>query len=247
MTTQIVTAQEELRIAYENGNDANTVVVHQKENIDAAVARFKSERQIVCEATLNLEKVRAEESLARLALEELIAKYSDALPYAIVPNGNGLTDTGNPNGNNPSGSPLGPTAASSGAFYISDWTHYLSNVFGAGVSPNFIGTVNELYPFNFLAGINGNRLQNRYGHLRGGCGGYGPVRAFSGSIVAVSEDYFNVKISDGSVYTVNVSPCTKFSSNVNNYRLVVGDEAVVKGSVKSGRHIEGSEAICLHK
>ena len=44
-----------------------------------------------------------------------------------------------------------------------------------------------------------------------------------------------------------MSPCTKFSSNVNHYKLVVGDEAIVKGSVKGGRHIDGSEAICLHK
>ena len=96
-------------------------------------------------------------------------------------------------------------------------------MFGAGISPNFVGAVNELYPFNFLSGINGNRLSNRYGNLRGGCGGYGPLRAFTGRIVAVAEDNFNVKIADGNVYRVNVSPCTRFSSNVNNYKLIVGD------------------------
>lgn len=34
--------------------------------------------------------------------------YSDALPYAIVPNGNSASQGGTPSGNNPSGSPLGP-------------------------------------------------------------------------------------------------------------------------------------------
>ena len=103
-------------------------------------------------ATQNLEKARAEEALARLALEEVIAHYSDALPYAIVPNGNGLTDIGNPAGNNPSGSPLGAIQLSgsgaSGSFQV-NWTHYLSQAYGAGVNPAFSGSVTELYPFSF--------------------------------------------------------------------------------------------------
>lgn len=34
------------------------------------------------------------------------------LPYAIIPNGNGKTEAGTPNGNNYSGSPLGPSLRS---------------------------------------------------------------------------------------------------------------------------------------
>lgn len=78
--------------------------------MNAANQRYKQEENIITEATLNLERARAEEALARLALEEVIAYYSDALPYSIVPNGNGRTDAGTPSGNNPSGSPLGPIA-----------------------------------------------------------------------------------------------------------------------------------------
>ena len=70
-------------------------------------------------------------------------------------------------------------------------------MFGAGIRPNYVGAVNELYPFNFLAGINGNRVANRYGHLRGGCGGYGPLRAFTGRIIAVAQDNFEVKVGEG--------------------------------------------------
>ena len=86
---QLRVTQEDLRKVYIHGNEANTKVIHAKENIDAAVIRFKQETKILSEATLNLEKVRAEESYARLALEEIISKFSDALPYSVIPNGNG--------------------------------------------------------------------------------------------------------------------------------------------------------------
>ena len=86
---QLRIAQEDLRRVYILGNEANTKVIQAKENLDTAILRFRKESKIVSDATLNLEKIRSEESLARLALEELISKYSDALPYSIVPNGNG--------------------------------------------------------------------------------------------------------------------------------------------------------------
>ena len=104
---QLRVIQEDLRRVYILGNNANTKVVHAKENLEAAILRYKKECKVVSDATLNLEKVRAEEALARLALEEIITKYSDALPYSIVPNGNGV-GVGVPAGNNAIGSGLGP-------------------------------------------------------------------------------------------------------------------------------------------
>ena len=208
MTKQILIAKEELRVLYTKGNDANTVVAHARQNLDAAVARYKKEQIIVSEATLNIEKARAEEALARLALEELIAKYSDALPYAIVPNGNGKTFAGTPYGNNPSGSPLGPVDTSGngapGAFLIKDWTHYLSQAFGAGIHPAFPGSVNELFPFNFLSLVKGNDVRNTYGQLRGGCGGAGPIKAFSGKVRTIRDSNFDVELESGEKYTVAI-------------------------------------------
>ena len=237
LNAQIVDANESLRVAYTGGNDANTVVAHAKENLDAAVARFKSENQIVCEATLNLEKARAEENLARLALEELIAKYSDALPYSIVPNGNGLTNLGEPFGNNPSGSALGSV---NDGYTVSDFTHYLSNAFGAGIHPSFNRPINHLYPF----GLGGAVVRQG---LRRGCGtGYGPLKAIVGRIVTAGDNSFDVKVDAGETYQVKVGSCTKLSSNAKNYRLAVGDEAIVKGSLHGLRVIDGAEAICLH-
>ena len=80
----------------------------------------------------------------------MIASRTDALPYAIVPNGNGKTNPGTPFGNNPSGSPLGPLANNggyNGGYVVNDWTHYLSQAFGDGVNPAFSQSVNALYPF----------------------------------------------------------------------------------------------------
>lgn len=105
---------------------------------------------------MNLERARAEEALARLALEEIISSYTTALPYAIVPNGNGQNPSANQGGiagNNPSGSALGPISTNGngapGAFTVTNWTNYLSQAFGAGVNPAFPGSVNALYPFSF--------------------------------------------------------------------------------------------------
>ena len=149
---------------YNAGNDANNKVAAAKQNLDAALTRFKSETTNVATATQNLEKARAEEALARTALEELIAKYSDGLPYAIVPNGNGNTYAGTPAGNNPSGSPLGPIiyngSGAQGSYTVSSWTSYLSQAFGAGVNPAFPGSVTALYPFSFSSRVRGNTVIN---------------------------------------------------------------------------------------
>lgn len=106
LKAQSIDANEALRGAYGHGNDANTEVNFAKENLNAVNKRWEEECRIENEATLNLERARAEEELAKLALDELVAHYSDALPYAIVPNGNGV-NPGTPYGNNPSGSALG--------------------------------------------------------------------------------------------------------------------------------------------
>jgi len=78
-------------------------------------------------------------------LNEFVYSRTDALPYAIVPNGLG-NNPGTPNGNNPSGSPLGPVRTNGngapGSFRISNWSNYLSTAYGAGVSPALIGSVN---------------------------------------------------------------------------------------------------------
>jgi hypothetical protein len=49
-----------LRIAYQRGNDVNNRVAFAKQNIDAIIKRFQDESKIISDATLNLERARAE-------------------------------------------------------------------------------------------------------------------------------------------------------------------------------------------
>lgn len=184
LRTQLTKYQEELRAAYTAGNDANNNVIIAKQNLVAVNARWEQECQVEEEATFNLEKARAEQELARLALEELVAHYSNALPYSIVPNANGV-GRGSPSGNNPAGSPLGQATGSTTRIQIDDWTHYLSSAFGKGINPTLDGNINYLYPFT-MGEQNG---------LRGGnniCNQNGPVRAIEGEITGMRNGKIHV-------------------------------------------------------
>ena len=249
--SQLTIAQEELRKAYQAGNEANTLVLQAKQNVDAATLRYQQESNIVTEATQNLEKARAEEALARLALEEAIAYYTDALPYAVIPNGNGQTNAGTPAGNNPSGSPLGPVAASNsnvnGSFTV-NWTYYLSQAYGAGVNPAFPGTVTTLYPFNFGSIVSGNTVMN--GNIRTTttnqvCGGNGQVQAITGTIQSVGSQSFTMRQNNGQMTTVNVAPCTQLNANQPNYTMQSGNIAVVKGAQQNMNVLNGQSITCL--
>lgn len=167
--------------------------------------------------------------MARQGLEELIAKYTNALPYSIVPNGNG-NGAGTPAGNNAAGSALGPVRndgnGAPGAFRVNNWTNYLSTAYGAGVSPAFLGSVNELFPFNFLSGVSGNQASNtnvlnNYPGLRGRrCGAANVARnVVTGVVVEVRADGFDVRDQQGQVHNVAVAPCTQLNANVPNFKL----------------------------
>lgn len=180
--TKSVTERNRL---YGIGNDANSAVAFARQNVEAAVNRYRQEMATVDSATQNLEKARSEEALARLANEELIASYTNGLPYAVIPNGNGATNAGTPRGNNPSGSPLGPVPqggdGAPGSFVISSWTNYLSQAYGASVNPAFRGSVTALYPFTFSSIVRGNSVTNLRGDGSGSGNGNGGWNGGSGS------------------------------------------------------------------
>ena len=121
----------------------------------------------------------------------------------------------------------------------------MSEAFGAGIHPAYPGSVNELFPFNFLSEVKGGKVRNTYGQLRGGCGGAGPIKAFSGKVRTIRDNDFDVEVSSGEKYTVAIEPCTRMSSNKKNYELGLGNEVIVKGKLKSKTLITGTEAICL--
>ena len=42
VSEHLISAEEHLRMSYLSGNDANTGVVHTKQNIDASILRYKN-------------------------------------------------------------------------------------------------------------------------------------------------------------------------------------------------------------
>lgn len=175
--------------------------------------------------------------MAKLALDEIIAQYSNALPYAIVPNGNGV-NPGTPYGNNPSGSALGAATKGSQAFEIGDWSHYLSSAFGQGINPRLDENINRLYPFNF-----------QFQGLRptGTCGGSGSVRSITGRIQAIGASYIDVAADTGASYRVHVAPCSQLSANQEGYALQVGDQLIAKGYQNAGNNLSCQQAVALGK
>lgn len=203
--------------------------------------------------------------MARLSLEELIAHYSDALPYAIVPNANLGTNPGTPYGNNPSGSPLGYIKTngngSPGSFKINSWVNYLSSAYGSGINPSFIGSVTELFPFNFLSSVNGNNVVN--GNMRAtyadngnkysenvNCSGKDSTdqQVATGSITSITDEGFELQTGDGRSLKIRVSPCTKLNSNKAGYKMRYGDQAIVRGYVheRDKKAVESVQITCLN-
>jgi hypothetical protein len=117
--------------------------------------KYNTESNWLRDANNNLERARAEKELADQGVQEIIAASTSALPFAIVPNGNGVTPSGSPAGNNPGGSPLGPVAERNqvvpgSPVVVGDLSSYLSQAYGAGVDPTKPSTVSTLYPLSSL-------------------------------------------------------------------------------------------------
>ena len=159
---EIVTLQAELnRVAntlsrqYYICNDAADGVRVAKQNLDAMQLKYTTESAWLREANGNLEKARAEKELADLAVQEIISSSTSALPFSIVPNGQGLTPIGTPVGNNAAGSALGAVRQSNqiipgSPVVVGDLKYYLSSAYGAGVDVTKSSSVTTLYPLSIL-------------------------------------------------------------------------------------------------
>ena len=225
---------------YIHGNDANTKVIHAKENIDVAVVRFKQETKILSEATLNLEKVRAEESLARLALEEIISQFSDALPYSVIPNGNGETNIGIPPGNNAIGSGLGPYFGRKSINVFNtkgDFTSFLSRYFGQGISLRYEGKVERLFQVK--------SSESRSSSLTSERCLYHDELVLSGEVISSSLTDFDLLAEGGEVYKIEITICSNIQANIEAHSVQKGDTVIVKGNTVSPRVLEALDIVCL--
>ena len=120
--------------------------------------------------------------------------------------------------------------------------------YGAGVDPNFKGSVTKLYPFSFSSMVHGNKVKNdqQEGHS-GVCGGYGPVRVASGVVTEMYDHGFRVMIENGQQYDIEVSDCTRMSANKKGYKMRKGDKAIVKGAQKTYSRMHASQMTCLRE
>ena len=126
---------------------------------------------------------------------------------------------------------------------MDSWAHYLSSAFGAGVHPSFRGSVTELYPFHFGSQVEGNMVTNLRNEEEG-CGNSNAVA--TGEVISIGENSFKVRLANGEVYDIAVSPCTKMNSNKANHEMKKGNEAIVKGrKERKGGKIKAEKVTCL--
>ena len=121
--------------------------------------------------------------------------------------------------------------------------------YGAGVDPNFEGSVTKLYPFSFSSKVHGNMVKNeqKSSNYQGACGGNGPVRVASGVVTRIHDHGFSVRVDDGNEFDIHVSECTMMSSNKMNYKMKHGDKAIVKGAQKRYNQVNASQMTCLRE
>ena len=164
---------------------------------------------------------------------------SDALPYAVIPNGNGLTPAGTPAGNNPDGSPLGPVATTRGSGFSStrtgSLTHYLSGAYRTGADPTRPHTVNDQFPFTIFNINNGADFSCNTGR---------PSESIEGEIQRVFGNSFSVKTNDGKYYTVQIGSCSNLSANRQNYQPARGDHISLQGYSSGVQKINVVAASC---
>lgn len=218
--------------------------------------KIQTETQWLQEANNNLEQARAEKELADIAVEEIISSSTSALPFSIVPNGNGFTNPGAPFGNNPAGSPLGPVANRdevdpSRQVVIGDLSSYLSRAYQAGVDPARPSTVSTLYPLS-VSTLETLVQQSTVGVFNpdrtfvapaGGvgnfaCGSTGaldPNAYFGqGTIYSVQPGLIRVRGNNGQMYSLRVGGCSNLEATQQNHVLGLQDTVYFRGVPAQG-------------
>lgn len=208
--------------------------------------RLNTDSESLRKANANLEAARAEKELADIAVEEIISVYTTALPFSIVPNGNGATDAGTPLGNNPSGSPLGPVAGpqqQGSQVTIGDLNSYLSSAYGAGVDPARPSTVTNLYPLSVttISTIAGDAQKNLYSF---DCSSNSAVSG-QGFVHSVQPGMIQVDTNNGMV-DLQIAGCTNLETTTRGQVLGTGDMVYFKGNeVPGSNQIQAQSLTCV--
>ena len=260
-----------LRRQYYICNDRAEVVRKAKQNLDAMVLKFNTESRYLLEANKNLEAARAEKELADIAVEEIIRSSTDANLFSIVPNGLGETDAGNPPGNNPSGSPLGPVKERNevppGAkVQIGDLRNYLSQSYGAGVDLARPSTVSYLYPLSVVTieAITGKSevgIFNPDGTFRSSypkekvdekgelpkfdCTNSNDLVQGEATVKSVQKGAIKIQLKNGDHMFLEISSCTKLESTKEHNVITTYDKVFFKGNKNAWGTVELQKLTCV--
>ena len=175
----------------------------------------------------NLEKARAEKELADLQVEEIIAQYTDALPFSVIPNLNTQS-----------------TTVSQNTVPIGDLNTYLSSAYRAGVDPARPSTVTNLYPLSVttISTISGRNNQNLYNFgcsSNRGNGYYG-----EGRVSSVQPGMVQVNTNSG-LMNLQISGCTNIESTRPGQILGANDIVYFRGYRGSGNSIQATSLTCV--
>ena len=228
-----------------------------KQNLEALNFKLQTETQWLEEANSNLERARAEKQLADIAVEEVIATSTSALPFSIVPNGNGQTNAGTPLGNNPSGSALGPVRIRnevdpSRQIVIGDLSTYLSRAYEVGVDPSKPSTVSTVYPLSVatlqtLVAQGSTGILNpdpNYQYPSNGIYGFGCSSASNlaygqGTVYSVQPGMIQVRNQNNQLVNLRISGCSNLEATQQGHMLGLQDKVYYRG-------IQGSSGFNLH-
>ena len=131
----------------------------------------------------------------------------------------------------------------------------MTNGYGAGVKPLFVGDLKTLYSFKLPQGASGAATAAS-GADSGASGSTGAasaagdcatnnLKAFSGFIVGLAPGSFRVLGDGGATYQVAYSGCTTALANKPNYSLSVGDVVVIKGQPTGASSFKAVNLACL--
>lgn len=75
------------------------------------------------------------------------------------------------------------------------------------------------------------------------------MKAVSGYILEVKDDYFTILTENGDQFSISYSPCTKSLSNRENYALTPGDIIILKGipDQTQSNKMKATQLTCIKK
>lgn len=165
--------------------------------------------------------------MADLQVEEIIAQYTTALPFSVIPRANSVGSTQTQN-----------------TVSIGDLNTYLSSAYRAGVDPARPSTVTNLYPLSVttrstIAGQNNRNLYNF------GCNSdSGNSYAGQGQVISVQPGIVRINTDQGAM-NLQIAGCTNIESTRPGQILEPNDMVYFRGNKRPGNFVQTTSMTCV--